>query len=124
MPTVLRPGSHLLIGRDHTGVTLTTVHGTGVRIHGIIPESGGTDGIGATHGTAHGTGTTHGTGGVRDIIGHGIMTRGIMILGITIITIITIIIGAATIITAMEEGTCIGATEARPPATAAATSWA
>lgn len=122
MPTVLRPGSHLLIGRDHTGVTLTTVHGTGAQIHGIIPESGGTDGIGATHGTAHGTGTTHGTGDVRDIIGHGIMTRGIMILGITIIT--TIIIGAATIITAMEEGTCIGETEARPPATAAATSWA
>ena len=52
------------------------------------------------------------------------MTRGIMILGITIITIITIIIGAATIITAMEDGTCIGETEARPPATAAATSWA
>lgn len=112
MPTVLRPDSHLLIGRDHTGVTLTTVHGTGAQIHGIIPESGGTDGIGATHGT----------GDVRDIIGHGIMTRGIMILGITITT--TIIIGAATIITAMEEGTCIGATEARPPATAAATSWA
>ena len=122
MPTVLRPGSHLLIGRDHTGVTLTTVHGTGVQIHGIIPESGGTDGIGATLGTAHGTGTTHGIGDVRDIIGHGIMTRGIMILGITITT--TIIIGAATIITAMEEGTCIGETEARPPATAAATSWA
>ena len=121
MPTVLRPGSHLLIGRDHTGVTLTTVHGTGVRIHGIIPESGGTDGIGATLGTAHGTGTPHGIGDVRDIIGHGIMTRGIMILGITITTII---IGAATIITAMEEVTCIGATEARPPATAAATSWA
>ena len=120
----MQPGSHLLIGRDHTGVTLTTVPGTGVRIHGIIPESGGTDGIGATHGTAHGTGTTLGTGDVRDIIGHGIMTRGIMILGITIITIITIIIGAATIITAMEEGTCIGATEVRPPATAAATSWA
>ena len=111
MPTVLRPGSHLLIGRDHTGVTLTTVHGTGVQIHGITPESGGTDGIGATHGT----------GDVRDIIGHGIMTRGIMILGTTIITII---IGAATIITAMAEGTCIGATEVRPPATAAATSWA
>lgn len=123
MPTVLRQGSHLLIGRDHTGVILTTVPGTGVQIHGIIPESGGTDGIGATRGTAHGTGTTLGTGDVRDIIGHGIMTRGIMILGI-IITIITIIIGAATIITAMEEGTCIGATEARPPATAAATSWA
>ena len=113
---VLRPGSHLLIGRDHTGVTLTTVHGTGAQIHGITPESGGTDGIGATLGTAHGTGD------VRDIIGHGIMTRGIMILGITITT--TIIIGAATIITAMEEGTCIGATEVRPPATAAATSWA
>lgn len=123
MPTVLRLGSHLLIGRDHTGVTLTTVHGTGAQIHGITPESGGTDGIGATLGTAHGTGTTHGIGDVRDIIGHGIMTRGIMILGI-IITITTIIIGAATIITAMEEGTCIGATEARPPATAAATSWA
>ena len=122
MPTVLRPGSHLLIGRDHTGVTLTTVPGTGAQIHGIIPESGGTDGIGATHGTAHGTGTTHGIGDVRDIIGHGIMTRGIMILGITITT--TIIIGAATIITAMEDGTCIGETEARPPATAAATSWA
>lgn len=122
MPTVLRPGSHLLIGRDHTGVTLTTVHGTGAQIHGIIPESGGTDGIGATLGTAHGTGTTHGIGDVRDIIGHGIMTRGIMILGITITT--TIIIGAATIITAMEGGTCIGETEARPPATAAATSWA
>ena len=122
MPTVLRPGSHLLIGRDHTGVTLTTVHGTGVQIHGTTPESGGTDGIGATHGTAHGTGTTHGIGDVRDIIGHGIMTRGIMILGITITT--TIIIGAATIITAMAEGTCIGATEVRPPATAAATSWA
>lgn len=122
MPTVLLPGSHLLIGLDHTGITLTTVHGTGVRIHGIIPESGGTDGIGATLGTAHGTGTTHGTGDVRDIIGHGIMTRGIMILGITIIT--TIIIGAATIITAMVDGTCIGETEARPPATAAATSWA
>ena len=121
MPTVLRPGSHLLIGRDHTGVTLTTVHGTGVQIHGITPESGGTDGIGATHGTVHGTGTTHGIGDVRDIIGHGIMTRGIMILGTTIITII---IGAATIITAMEDGTCIGETEARPPATAAATSWA
>ena len=118
MPTVLQPGSHLLIGRDHTGVTLTTVHGTGAQIHGITPESGGTDGIGATHGTAHGTGTTHGIGDVRDIIGHGIMTRGIMILGTTII------IGAATIITAMAEGTCIGATEARPPATAAATSWA
>lgn len=122
MPTVLQPGSHLLIGLDHTGVTLTTVHGTGAQIHGIIPESGGTDGIGATLGTAHGTGTTHGIGDVRDIIGHGIMTRGIMILGITITT--TIIIGAATIITAMEEGMCIGATEARPPATAAATSWA
>lgn len=121
MPTVLRPGSHLLIGQDHTGATLTTVHGTGVQIHGITPESGGTDGIGATHGTAHGTGTTLGTGDVRDIIGHGIMTRGIMILGTTIITII---IGAATIITAMAEGTYIGATEARPPATAAATSWA
>lgn len=119
----MRPGSHLLIGRDHTGVTLTTVHGTGAQIHGITPESGGTDGIGATLGTAHGTGTTHGIGDVLDIIGHGIMTRGIMILGI-IITIITIIIGAATIITAMEDGTCIGETEARPPATAAATSWA
>ena len=118
----MRPGSHLLIGRDHTGVILTTVPGTGAQIHGIIPESGGTDGIGATHGTAHGTGTTHGTGGVLDIIGHGIMTRGIMILGIIITT--TIIIGAATIITAMEDGTCIGATEARLPATAAATSWA
>lgn len=93
-----------------------------MQIHGITPESGGTDGIGATHGTAHGTGTTHGIGDVRDIIGHGIMTRGIMILGITITT--TIIIGAATIITAMEDGTCIGETEARPPATAAATSWA
>lgn len=121
MPTVLRPGSHLLIGRDHTGVTLTTVHGTGVQIHGTTPESGGTDGIGATHGTVHGTGTTLGIGDARDIIGHGIMTRGIMILGTTIITII---IGAATIITAMAEGTCIGATEVRPPATAAATSWA
>ena len=121
MPTVLRPGSHLLIGRDHTGVTLTTVHGTGVQIHGITPESGGTDGIGATLGTVHGTGTTLGIGDVRDIIGHGIMTRGIIILGTTIITII---IGAATIITAMAEGTCIGATEVRPPATAAATSWA
>ena len=122
MPTVLLPGSHLLIGRDHTGATLTTVPGTGGQIHGTTPESGGTDGIGVTLGTARGTGTTHGTGDARDIIGHGIMTRGIMILGITITT--TIIIGAATIITAMEEGTCIGATEVRPPATAAATSWA
>ena len=92
----------------------------------------GTDMNAATH-IGKGTTTdvsTAGMDGVRSmthgiiahgITTHGIMTHGIMILGITIITII---IGAATIITAMEEGTCIGATEARPPATAAATSWA